>query len=87
MQDSKTFPDIVKQIPENSIIIFDSGYNSAENVRLIENRKCIGTIVLSYHTVLLDLPVVEGSFIETEKTVYGRNAASFYTPAQNIRGN
>ena len=48
------------------------GYNSADNVRLIENRKYIGALVLSDHSDLLDLPVGEDSFIETEKTVYGR---------------
>ena len=72
VHDSKTFPDMVRQIPEDSIIIFDRGYNSADNVRLIENRKYIGALVLSDHSDLLDLPVGEDSFIETEKTVYGR---------------
>ena len=63
---------MVKQIPEDSIIIFDRGYNSADNVRLIENRKYIRALILSDHSDLLDLPVGEDSFIETEKTVYGR---------------
>jgi transposase len=73
IHDSKTFPEMVKQIPEDSIIIFDRGYNSADNVGIIKNRKYIGSLILSDHSDLLDLPVGKDSFIETEKIVYGRN--------------
>ncbi|MEM0195829.1 MAG: transposase [Thermoplasmatales archaeon] len=42
INDSRTFPEMAKQIPEDSIIIFDRGYNSAENVKILQGRKYIG---------------------------------------------
>ena len=72
MHDSRTFPDMVKQIPEDALVIFDRGYNSSENVNLLGKRRYIGALTLSDHMDLADLPVEEDSFIETERKVYGK---------------
>jgi len=71
--DSRTFPEIIRQIPENAIVIFDRGYNSLENINMLEGRKYIGSLTLSDHPDLVDLPVKDDSFIEYEKNVYGKN--------------
>ncbi|MEM3290959.1 MAG: hypothetical protein QW046_05530 [Candidatus Micrarchaeaceae archaeon] len=64
---------MAKQIPEDSIIIFDRGCNSAENVKILQGRKYIGAPILSDHRDLLDLTVDRDSFTETHRTVYGSN--------------
>ncbi|MEM0135276.1 MAG: transposase, partial [Thermoplasmatales archaeon] len=73
IHDSGTFPEMVKQIPEDSIIIFDRGYNSAGNVKLFQGRKYTGAFTLSDHRDLPDLAVDIDSFTETHRVVYGSN--------------
>ena len=70
MLDSKTFCIIVDAIPQPSIRIFDSGYNSRRYTEKISGRKYIGVIVQTDHMVLMGISVKNGSFIETGKTVY-----------------
>ena len=73
VHDSRTFPEMIRQMPEDALIIFDRGYNSGENVKLLKNRRYIGALTLSDHMDLVDLPVDMDSFMETEKKVYGKN--------------
>jgi len=73
IHESRTFPEIIRQIPENAIVIFDRGYNSLENINMLEGRKYIGSLTLSDHPDLVDLPIKDDSFIEYEKNVYGKN--------------
>ncbi len=73
IHDSRTFPEIIRQIPENAIVIFDRGYNSLENINILEGRKYIGSLKLYDHPDLVDLPINDDSFIEYEKNVYGKN--------------
>ncbi len=72
IHDSKTFPEMIKQVPQDSVIIFDRGYNSRENVELLHGRKYIGSLVMSDHSDLADLITDNDSVTETEKFVYGR---------------
>jgi transposase len=44
MHDSKTFESIINNIPDNSILIFDRGYNSKSNIDLIGDRRYIGAL-------------------------------------------
>ena len=53
-------------MPENATVIFDRGNNSLENVKLLGDRKYIGSIVLSDHAGLVDLHVGIDSLKETE---------------------
>ncbi len=64
---------MIMQIPEDALVIFDRGYNSGYNVNLLGHRKYIGALTLSDHMDLVDLPIGEDSFIETQKHVYGKN--------------
>ena len=64
---------MIRQMPEDALIIFDRGYNSEENVNLLKNRRYIGALTLSDHMDLVDLPVDMDSFMETERKVYGKN--------------
>ena len=73
MSDSKTFNMIIENIPENAMLIFDRGYNSGNNIDLIQNRKYIGALIQSDHKDLMSLPLEKDSFIETRKNVYGRD--------------
>ena len=73
IHDSKTFPDMIGQIPEDSIIIFDRGYNSSDNVNLLGNRRYIGALTLPDHMDLVGMPVHMDSSMETERKVYGKN--------------
>ncbi len=41
IHDSRTFPEIIRQIPENTIVIFDSGYNSLENINMLEENTLV----------------------------------------------
>ncbi len=71
--DSKMFESIIKNIPENSTVIFDRGYNSKENILLLRERKYIGALIQSDHIDLMSLHINRDSFIETSKIVYGKN--------------
>ncbi|MHB1648154.1 MAG: IS1634 family transposase [Cuniculiplasma sp.] len=73
IHDSKTFPEMVKHMPENATIIFDRGYNSKDNIDILKDRKYIGALILSDHKDLVDLQVGNDSFIETRKKVYGKD--------------
>ena len=72
IHDSQTFPEMVKQIPPDATVIFDRGYNSEKNVELLHDRKYIGSLVMSDHRELADLPPGIDSSMETEKEVYGK---------------
>ncbi len=71
IHDSQTFPEMLKQIPEDATVIFDRGYNSRDNINLLHDRRYIGALILSDHRDLADIPVDMDSFVETEKFVYG----------------
>ena len=71
IHDSQTFPEMLKQIPEDATVIFDRGYNSRDNINLLHDRRYIGALILSDHRDLVDIPVDMDSFVETEKFVYG----------------
>ncbi len=73
VHDSQTFPDMVKQLPPGSIVIFDRGYNSKENVDLLHEGKYIGALIVSDHRDLADLIASPDTFAETERNVYGSN--------------
>ncbi len=73
IHDSKMFESIIKNIPENSTVIFDRGYNSKENILLLRERKYIGALIQSDHIDLMSLHINRDSFIETSKIVYGKN--------------
>ena len=73
MHDSDTFPWIAENIPPDSTVIFDRGYNSEKNVSLLGKRKYIGALVLSDHKDLVSLPLARDSFTETSKIVYGKD--------------
>ena len=73
IHDSRTFPEMIGQIPEDALIIFDRGYNSSDNVNLLGNRRYIGALTLSDHMDLVDMPVHMDSSMETERKVYGKN--------------
>lgn len=73
VHDSKTFQDMVRQIPNEAAVIFDRGYNSSSNVSLLDGRRYIGSLIMSDHPDLVRMPVEHDSFHETEKIVYGKN--------------
>ena len=73
IHDSRTFPEMIGQIPEDALIIFDRGYNSGDNVNLLGNRRYIGALTLSDHMDLVDMPVHMDSSMETERKVYGKS--------------
>ena len=73
IHDSRTFPEMIGQIPEDALIIFDRGYNSSAHVTLLGNRRYIGALTLSDHMDLVDMPVHMDSSMETERKVYGKN--------------
>ena len=73
IHDSRTFPEMIGQIPEDALIIFDRGCNSSDNVNLLGNRRYIGALTLSDHMDLVDMPVHMDSSMETERKVYGKN--------------
>lgn len=72
--DGKTFSMIIRNIPENAILIFDSGYNSKENIELLSGRKYIGSLSPSDNYDLLDIPLeeYENNYYETNKFTLGR---------------
>lgn len=73
IHNSSTFKWIVGNIPESSRVIFDRGYNSESNVKLLREREYIGALVQSDHMDLMRLPVGKDSFTETSKHVYGKD--------------
>ncbi|WP_393971092.1 transposase [Oxyplasma meridianum] len=73
VHDSKTFESIIKNIPDNSTVIFDRGYNSKSNIELLHDRKYIGALIQSDHKDLIKLNIEKDSFIETSKNVYGKD--------------
>ena len=60
--DSRMFPEMVKQMPDDSIIIFDNIYNTKENVNLLHKRIYIGSLILSDHRDLAVLAENSNSF-------------------------
>ncbi len=73
IHDSKTFENIIKNIPEDSTLIFDRGYNSKENIQLISNRKYIGALKQSDNHGIMENNVKEDSYIDITANVYGKD--------------
>ena len=73
MHDSKTFESITRNIPGNSTLIFDRGYNSKSNIDLIGDRRYIGALKQSDHHDIMKLQVGNDSHIELMRNVYGKN--------------
>ena len=73
MHDSKTFESIIGNIPGNSTLIFDRGYNSKSNIDLIGDRRYIGALKQSDHHDIMKLEVEKDSHIELMRNVYGKN--------------
>jgi len=73
VHDSRTFKWIIENMPENSILIFDRGYNSKSNIDLVSNRRYIGALKQSDHHDIMRLDVGKDSHIELMRNVYGKN--------------
>jgi transposase len=73
VHDSRTFESIISNMPENSTLIFDRGYNSKSNIDLISGRRYIGALKQSDHHGIMKLKVERDSHIELTKNVYGRD--------------
>ena len=71
--DVKTFQMIVDSTPDDAILIFDRGSNSMANIKYTGNRKYLGALIQSDHSDLMSLPLKRDSFMETRKSVYGRD--------------
>ncbi|MCL5802519.1 MAG: transposase, partial [Candidatus Thermoplasmatota archaeon] len=85
LHDSRTFPEMIGKIPEDALVIFDRGYNSGYNVKLLGQRKYIGALTLSDHMDLVDLPIGLDSFIDTHKHVYGKNHRIILYPSSKLQ--
>ena len=72
MHDSKTFESIIGNIPDNSTLIFDRGYNSKSNIDLICNRRYIGALKQSDYHDIMKLHVNPDSYIDLYRNAYGR---------------
>ncbi len=59
--------------PEDAILIIDKEYNFGENIGKIEKGKYVDALIQSDRRDLMALPLDRDSFIETRKTVYGRD--------------
>ncbi|MFG1450083.1 MAG: transposase [Thermoplasmataceae archaeon] len=70
--DVSTFPMMVENTPEDAIMIFDRGYNSKDNIDMIQERRYLGSLVQSDHRDLMAMPLERDSFMESSKSVYGR---------------
>ena len=73
VHDSRTFQWIIENMPENSILIFDRGYNSKSNIDLVSNRRYIGALKQSDHHDIMRLDVWKDSHIELMRNVYGKD--------------
>jgi transposase len=73
VHDSKTFESIISNMPENSTLIFDRGYNSKSNIDLISGRRYIGALKQSDHHDIMRLDVEMDSHIELTRNVYGKD--------------
>jgi len=73
VHDSRTFKWIIENMPENSILIFDRGYNSKSNIDLVSNRRYIGALKQSDHHDIMRLDVGKDSHIELMRNVYGKD--------------
>ena len=71
--DVKTFQMIVDSTPGDAILIFDRGYNSRANINYTGERKYLGALIQSDHRDIMSLPLERDSFMETRKSVYGRD--------------
>ena len=72
IHDSKTFESIIGNIPVNSTLIFDRGYNSKNNIDLIGDRKYIGALKQSDYHDIMELDVGKDSYIELSRNAYGK---------------
>ena len=73
MHDSKTFESIIGNIPDNSTLIFDRGYNSKSNIDILGERRYIGALKQFDHHDIMKLEVEHDSHIEIKKNVYGKD--------------
>jgi len=73
VHDSRTFQWIIENMPENSTLIFDRGYNSKSNIDLVSNRRYIGALKQSDHHDIMRLDVGKDSRIELMRNVYGKD--------------
>jgi transposase len=73
IHDSRTFPEMIGQISEDSLIIFDRGYNSKSNIDLMGKRRYIGALKQSDHHDIMKVEVEKDSYIEMKKNVYGKD--------------
>ena len=73
MHDSRTFPEMIGQMPEDALIIFDRGYNSKSNIDLMCERRYIGALKQSDHHDIMKVEVEKDSYIEMKKNVYGKD--------------
>jgi len=62
---------IVDKLPKDAIIIFDRGYNSADNIKMLRGRKYLGPLIKLDHMDLMNYPLERDLFFETYRTVYG----------------
>ena len=72
IHDSKTFESIIGNIPVSSTLIFDRGYNSKNNIKLISDRKYIGALKQSDYHDIMELDVENDSYIELSRNAYGK---------------
>ena len=73
MHDSKTFESIINNIPDNSTLIFDRGYNSKSNIDLIGDRRYMSVLKQSDHHDIMKLEVGKDSHMELMRNVYGKD--------------
>jgi hypothetical protein len=71
VHDSRTFSMIVERLPKDATLIFDRGYNSTDNIKMLSGRKYLGSLIQSDHMALMNYPLERDSFFETYRTVYG----------------
>ena len=70
VHDSKTFETIIGNIPDDSTLIFDRGYNSKSNIDLINNRRYIDALKQSDQHDIMKLEVERDSYIDLTRNVY-----------------
>jgi len=48
---------IVDKLPKDAIILFDRGYNSADNIKMLRGRKYLGFLIQSDQMDLMNFPL------------------------------
>ena len=67
IHDSRTFPEMIGQMPEDALIIFVRDYNSKSNIDLLGEREYIGALKPSDHHVIMKLEIEHDSDNEIRK--------------------